>query len=172
MSPVDGVVNLSAPVYVLRASNVAWMATSPNTTCSSALTSALIPPYWHHRRTSSQASIASSCRPPPITLKDNTAAPNNELTSPLWAKVVVIDSYTIVSGNVKGLGDYVVWICQVETLDVGRPMPLSNFVQYIVGLTKFRVDALQCARGLCCSFAAIVLGLMIHHTIDFQSLKS
>ena len=77
-----------------------------------------VPPYWHlHRRGASYASTASSTRPAPIRLEDNTDEPEG-VKSPLWARLVTIESHTVVSGNVKGIGDYVVWNCQVETLDV------------------------------------------------------
>lgn len=82
-------------------------------------TAIIIPPYWQHIRHTSYASILSNGRLPPITLEDHTDEPEGQ-TSPLWAKVVAIDSHVIVSGNVPGVGDYVVWICSVDTLDV-RP---------------------------------------------------
>ena len=77
----------------------------------------IVPPYWQHRRAASRASIISNGKPPPIRLEDNSEGPEG-VTSPLWAKVVAIDSYTIVSGSIKGVGEYVVWICRVETLEV------------------------------------------------------
>ena len=78
----------------------------------------IVPPYWQHNRQASRASVISNGKPPPITLEDNTEEPEG-IKSPLWAKLVTIESHTIVSGNVKGVGDYVVWMCRVETLDVG-----------------------------------------------------
>lgn len=79
----------------------------------------LSPPYWIRTRPDSVASYSSLLgRPAPITLEDNTQD-DEGIKSPLWAKLVSIDSHTIVSGNIKGVGDYVVWICRVETLDVG-----------------------------------------------------
>ena len=44
----------------------------------------------------------------------------------LWAKHVTIDDYVVVSGTAPGLGayspgQYVVWNCTVETLDVSPP---------------------------------------------------
>ena len=76
----------------------------------------LIPPYWLHRRDESYSSIGI-VRPPPITLEDHTEELSEQSKS-LWAKGVTIDDYVTVSGNVAGVGDYVVWNCKVETLDV------------------------------------------------------
>ena len=79
---------------------------------------AVVPPYWQqHRRHASYASVISNGKPPPISLEDHTEE-SEEVSSPLWAKVVSIESHVLVSGNVPGVGDYVVWICRVETLDV------------------------------------------------------
>lgn len=77
----------------------------------------IVPPYWQHRREQSYASVISNGKPPPITLEDHTEESFDQ-SSPLWAKVVSIEDYIIVSGNVAGVGDYVVWICKVDTLDV------------------------------------------------------
>lgn len=75
-----------------------------------------IPPYWLHRRDESYSSVGI-VRPPPITLEDHTEEPSEQSKS-LWAKGVTIDDYVTVSGNVPRVGDYVVWNCKVETLDV------------------------------------------------------
>ena len=77
---------------------------------------ALVPPYWQHRRHESYTSLEQK-KPPPITLEDHIEEPSEESFS-LWAKGVSVDSYVIVSGNLSGVGDYVVWNCKVETLDV------------------------------------------------------
>ena len=82
-----------------------------------------IPPYWQHQRAISNASVISNGKPPPITLEDHTEGVN--LQSPLWARTVNIEGYVIVSGSVKGIGEYVVWICKIDTLDVS----LSTFLQ-------------------------------------------
>ena len=76
-----------------------------------------IPPYWQHQRAISNASIISNGEPPPITLEDHTGEAAG-LRSPLWARTVTIENYIIVSGSVKGIGDYIVWICKIDTLDV------------------------------------------------------
>ena len=91
----------------------------------------LIPPYWQHRRQVSHASVVSNAsisgKPPPIILEDHTGEIEGQ-RSPLWAKSVAIDNHVIVSGNITGVGNYVVWICKVFTLDVGafRSMLLSS----------------------------------------------
>ena len=76
----------------------------------------ITPIYWQHRRHESYLSIGST-KPPPITLEDNTES-NSDIKSPLWAKAVAIDDYTIVSGGVPGVGCYVTWNCRIDTLDV------------------------------------------------------
>lgn len=80
----------------------------------------IVPPYWsrHKRRDSggSEASLESD-RPAPIRLEDHTVEGSDQNRA-LWAKHVTIDDYVIVSGNVPGMGDYVVWNCTVQTLDV------------------------------------------------------
>ena len=86
--------------------------------CDEQLPPIVSPPYWQHARSASRNSVFSIGKPQPINLEDNTDEPEGT-RSPLWAKVISIDSYTIVTGNVKGVGDYVVWICRVQTLDGG-----------------------------------------------------
>ncbi|KAL0257347.1 hypothetical protein SLS55_008158 [Diplodia seriata] len=80
----------------------------------------IVPPYWSglKRRGSggSEASLASD-RPAPIRLEDHTVEGSDQNRA-LWAKNVTIDDHVIVSGNVPGMGDYVVWNCTVQTLDV------------------------------------------------------
>lgn len=88
----------------------------------------LIPPYWQHRREVSHASVVSNAstttKPPPIILEDHTEEEDG-LTSPLWAKAVSIENFVIISGNLTGVGSYVVWICKVFTLDV-RSQPFFS----------------------------------------------
>lgn len=88
------------------------------------------PPYWQHVRHASRNSVLSIGKQP-IRLEDNTEEPVGT-RSPLWAKLVSIDSHTVVTGNLKGVGDYVVWICRVQTLDVsikyfGSALPLMPY---------------------------------------------
>ena len=98
---------------------------------SNRLSAQLSPPYWQHQRSISSASQASLQRPPPITLSDNTE-PDTESPSQsaLWAKTVSIDSYVIVRGNPTGLGAYVVWNCQVQTLDGGPMIIRKRFSEF------------------------------------------
>ena len=92
----------------------------------------IFPPYWQHTRGQSYASVISNGgKPPPIRLEDHTDVSyegDGGVCSPLWAKVVSIDDHVIVSGNVKGVGDYVVWICRVDTLDVRESLSLSSLL--------------------------------------------
>lgn len=88
--------------------------------------SGVVPPYWRHQRALSRASLASSVdthrsSKPAITLEDHTADPNATTTRGLWARSVTIDDHVVVSGK-TGIGAYVVWMCNVQTLDV-RPSP-------------------------------------------------
>ena len=80
-------------------------------------TVALGPPYWqqqHHRHES--YSSVSRLKPTLITLEDHTVGNHCEV---LWAKGVEIDDHVLVSsGSVPNVGDFVVWNCSIETLDV------------------------------------------------------
>lgn len=87
----------------------------------------IVPPYWSgHKRRDSVGSDASleHDRPAPIRLEDHTVEGSDQNRA-LWAKHVTIDDYVIVSGNVPGMGDYVVWNCTVQTLD-GGPMKIRK----------------------------------------------
>lgn len=77
----------------------------------------IVPPYWQqHRRFESYSSVGH-LQPTPIRLHDNTAE-RSEGTSPLWAKTVAINDYVLITGNLPSFGDYVVWNCHIEMLDV------------------------------------------------------
>ena len=78
------------------------------------------PIYWQHRRYESYASIGNN-KPPPITLEDNTEEVP-DIKSPLWAKQVSIDDHVVVSGGLPRVGDYTVWNCKIDTLDVSSPL--------------------------------------------------
>ena len=81
----------------------------------------IVPPYWQqHRRFESYSSV-SHLRPTPISLHDNTEDCLDEI-SPLWARSVSIDDHVLVRGNVPSVGDYVVWICNIEMLDVSMQL--------------------------------------------------
>lgn len=79
---------------------------------------AVVPPYWQHRRYESYAS-ANIVRPPAIILEDHTEDLEPNCQTPLWAKEVSLQDYVVVSGNIPSVGDYVVWNCTIQTLDVG-----------------------------------------------------
>ena len=102
------------------------------------LSAQLSPPYWQYQRSVSAATHSSL--EPAITLEDHEiASPMSPSQSALWAKSISIDDYVIIRGNPTGLGDYVVWNCQVETLD-GGPMVIrkrySEFTDLRYELTK------------------------------------
>jgi hypothetical protein len=120
------------------------------------------PQQRHGRSASlaSVASTINSNRPPPIRLEDNTE--ENETTvngsngvanghasaahrngaassltsppvkSPLWARVVRISAHTVVAGAVRGVGDYVVWTCNVDTLDGGTIVLRKRYSEFVV----------------------------------------
>ena len=75
------------------------------------------PPYWQHQRSISHVSQISVDQPRPITLRDRTGSLSST-NGALWAKSISIEDYVIVSGNLTGIGAYVVWTCKVQTLDV------------------------------------------------------
>ena len=90
------------------------------------LSAQISPPYWQHQRSVSSSSQASLQRPAPITLSDNTEPQfESPSHSALWAKTVSVIDYVIVRGNLQALGAYVVWNCQVQTLD-GGPMTIRK----------------------------------------------
>ena len=93
-------------------------------------TTTLVPPYWQHRRHESYTSLEQK-KPPPIILEDHIEEPSEDSFS-LWAKGVAIDSYVIVSGNLSGVGDYVVWNCKVDTLDVSSSLIETSTVLIVL----------------------------------------
>lgn len=100
--------------------------------------SGVVPPYWRHQRALSRASLASSVdthrsSKPAITLEDHTADPNATTTRGLWARSVTIDDHVVVSGK-TGIGAYVVWMCNVQTLDV-RSYTITTALLSIIILT-------------------------------------
>ena len=74
------------------------------------------PIHWQHRRYESYVSIGHG-KPTPIALEDNTEEVP-DVKSPLWAKAVAIDGFVLVSGGLRGVGDYTIWNCKIDTLDV------------------------------------------------------
>ena len=89
----------------------------PNSVKPAPQTSQTPPPYWQHQRSVSHLSQISVDRPRPITLRDRTESLSST-NGALWAKSISIEDYVIVSGNLTGIGAYVVWTCKVQTLDV------------------------------------------------------
>jgi hypothetical protein len=92
---------------------------------------ALEPPYWSHRRYESYCSIGNA-KPPPIRLEDHTEE-QSLVSSPAWARGVVIDDYVLVTGSTPNVGKFVVWNCRIDTLDVGEP---SSFNEHEVVMPK------------------------------------
>ncbi|EXJ74039.1 uncharacterized protein A1O5_02333 [Cladophialophora psammophila CBS 110553] len=81
------------------------------------------PPYWQPSRGPSFDEL-SSTRPPPIALEDHTLS-REPSRAALWAKSITIDEYVIVQGNPTGVGAYVVYNINVQTLD-GGPMTIRK----------------------------------------------
>ena len=90
------------------------------------LSSSIIPPYWSHRRYESYSSVKNT-KPPPITLEDHTEESYEE-SGAVWAKGVTVENYVLVSGTVPTVGNFVVWNCKVETLDVSS-VPLLEWIR-------------------------------------------
>lgn len=78
---------------------------------------ALVPPYWQqHRHYESYASVQSEGSAP-IRLIDHTED-SHEQNKAVWARRATIGDYVLITGNLAGVGDYIVWNCKIETLDV------------------------------------------------------
>ena len=95
-------------------------------------TQTIVPPYWQHQRGSSYASLD---HPPsfPITLEDHTEE-SSEQSDSLWANGVSIENYVVISGNIPSVGDYVVWICSVDTIHVsGAISALGTLIVFSCG---------------------------------------
>lgn len=110
---------------------------------------AAVPPYWQHRRYESYAS-ANIVRPPAIILEDHTEDLEPNCRTPLWAKEVSLQDYIVVSGNIPSVGDYVVWTCAIQTLDVGpssfHPFNLASSLSSFTA-RRPRVDRSQLEKG-------------------------
>jgi len=78
-----------------------------------------VPPYWQrHPLDDSLVGVSSNRLSNPfIKLVDNTEE-GSEQSKALWAKSAEIHDYIVVRGTAPGIGDYVVWNCKVETLNV------------------------------------------------------
>lgn len=95
----------------------------------------IAPIHWQHRRYESYVSIGHS-KPAPIALEDNTEEVP-DAKSPLWAKAVAIDGFVLISGGLRGVGDYTIWNCKIDTLDVSsslgcRPGHLCSYIEVSV----------------------------------------
>lgn len=62
---------------------------------------------------------------------DHTGTRSPPVRSPLWARVVRIPSHTVVAGAVRGVGDYVVWTCDVDTLDGGTIVLRKRYSEFV-----------------------------------------
>ena len=91
------------------------------------LSPSIIPPYWSHRRYESYSSVKNT-KPPPITLEDHTEESYEE-SGAVWAKGVTVEDYVLVSGTVPSVGNFVVWNCKIETLDVSLVFPLLPWIR-------------------------------------------
>lgn len=82
------------------------------------VTSPVSPPYWvqGHQRSVSNVSVDSL--PGGITLQDNTDE-DDAKNKACWAKSVYIEDHVVINGNRTGIGAFVVWNINVETLQVG-----------------------------------------------------
>lgn len=83
------------------------------------------PPYWiqSHNRVRSHASL-DSVLPGGITLHDNTTG-YSDANAACWAKSVTIEDHAVVNGSRAGIGAFVVWNIQIETLSV-RSSPRTH----------------------------------------------
>ncbi|CRG92060.1 hypothetical protein PISL3812_09115 [Talaromyces islandicus] len=110
--------------------------------------SGIVPPYWRHQRNFSRTSLASAdtvrSSKPAITLEDHTTDPDSATTRGLWAKSVTIDDHVVVSGR-TGVGAYVVWLCNVQTLD-GGPMIIRMRYSQFDELRELLVQAFPHAK--------------------------
>lgn len=91
-----------------------------------------VPPYWQQAANArwSYMSVDAN-KPPPIRLEDHTED-GSDSSKALWARHVSVDDYVIISGNLPGVGAYVVWNCTVETLNVRlRCIPLLRYCKHL-----------------------------------------
>ena len=84
---------------------------------SSAL-SPVSPPYWvqSHQRTVSNISVETIAEGA-ITLQDNTSDEDTK-NKACWARSVHIEDHVVIRGNKTGIGAFVIWNINVETLQV------------------------------------------------------
>jgi hypothetical protein len=106
----------SASKYDFRSSTSAAPEVGNDT--NSPVTSPISPPYWvqGHQRSFSSISVESVPNGG-ITLQDNTDGEDAK-NKACWAKSVQIEDHVIINGNRTGIGAFVVWNINVETLQV------------------------------------------------------
>src|SRR5579871_3717960 len=93
----------------------------------------VIPPYWRrHQHNDSLVSITSNTLSNPfIKLVDNTEE-GSEQSKALWAKSAEIDDHVVIRGTAPGIGDYVVWNCKIETLNVRFTLAVYSAYVFIL----------------------------------------
>jgi hypothetical protein len=96
----------------------------------------IVPPYWQrHRRGDSYLSIDSRrLSNLGIRLVDNTGDAS-ESSKGLWARSAEVGEHVLVRGSAPGIGDYNVWICKVETLNVS--LELFQRLYSVAGASVF-----------------------------------
>ena len=124
-------------------SEIAAPSTPDTPSVTSPITSPITsPPYWNfdgghhgsssqHSRSVSSASVESLPRGG-IILRDNENSSLDERGSACWARSVRVTDWTVVNGSTTGIGAFVVFNIQVETLNVSLsllspPLPLDSY---------------------------------------------
>ena len=87
----------------------------------------VVPPYWqrHRPNASSLSHLSLDMHAAPIRLEDHTEE-GSEQSKALWARAASIDDYVVITGSAPGIGDYVVYNCRVEALNVSDPLPFGE----------------------------------------------
>ncbi|EGD85785.1 hypothetical protein H112_06708 [Trichophyton rubrum D6] len=106
------------------------------------------PPYWKHSRNISHASHTSLDRSSGlITLEDHSEDPSCDKSKGLWAKNVTIDNYAVVKGQ-SGIGAYVVWICNIQTLEGASMVVRMRYSQFVDLRCKLAEAYPHCKKSL------------------------
>ena len=104
------------------------------------------PLFWstRHSRSTSYHSI-SHLSPGTIQLEDHSEE-QHEQSQGCWARSVIVDDYTVVSGTTGNLGAYVVWHLTVSTLKGGdmsiRKRYVLSFCYCVFRLLSYYVHAI------------------------------
>lgn len=106
------------------ADNHAAMQQSVQAANAAAEPAILVPPYWlRHQRGDSLLSTRSNRSSNPfIRLVDNTDDAS-ESSKGLWAKSAQIGEHVVIRGTAPGIGDYIVWTCTIDLLNVSPASP-------------------------------------------------